>query len=91
MAYEHTEGKGSLFPNDYKTSDKHPDYRGKAKWNGEEIEISAWKGETQGGKEKLSIQIQKPHPKSETPRHETPRPPNRPVVASHPEDDDIPF
>lgn len=84
MAYEHKEGKGSLFTNDFKQSENHPDYRGKAKWKGEIIEISAWKGESSGS-EKISLSIQYPRQKqegSESSQRQNNAPRN---------DDDIPF
>ena len=68
MAYEHKEGKGTAFPNDYKTLDTHPDYRGKFMWQGELLEISIWEGETQAGVKRLSLVIQEPRQKSEAPQ-----------------------
>jgi uncharacterized protein (DUF736 family) len=64
MAYEHKEGRGTIFPNDYKVQENHPDFRGKAMWKGEIVEISMWKGETQNGAEKFSIQIKEPRAKA---------------------------
>lgn len=66
--YIHKEGKGSLFINDYKTTDAHPDFRGKAMWKGEIIEISLWEGETQAGVKKFSVSISEPRQKSTTPQ-----------------------
>lgn len=86
--YQHKEGKGSIFPNDYKLNDNHPDYRGKAMWKGQIIEISLWKGETQAGVEKFSVSISEPRQKSAAPQR---------VVAAKPaakqdrDQDDIPF
>jgi len=62
MAYEHKEGRGTIWPNDYKEEEKHPDYKGKAMWKGELIEISLWEGETQGGVKKFGVSIQEPRP-----------------------------
>ncbi|WNG69325.1 hypothetical protein [Cupriavidus gilardii] len=42
MAYELKEGQGSLFVNDRKDKDSHPDYRGQVKINGQEFWLSAW-------------------------------------------------
>jgi hypothetical protein len=75
MAYQHKEGKGSLFPNDYKTTETHPDFRGKAMWRGEIIEISMWRGETPSGAEKFSISIQEPYKKPEQDGEEAPQRP----------------
>jgi uncharacterized protein (DUF736 family) len=89
MAYEHKEGKGSIFPNDYKLSDTHPDFRGKAMWKGEIIEISLWEGQTQAGVKKFSVSISEPRAKGEAPQR---------IVASKPapaprvdRDEEIPF
>ena len=42
MAYEQRDGQGSLFKNDEKKTDKHPDYRGDCTINGQKFWISAW-------------------------------------------------
>jgi uncharacterized protein (DUF736 family) len=91
--YQHKEGKGSIFPNDYKLQDTHPDYRGKAMWKGEIIEISLWKGETQAGVEKFSVSISEPRQKSATPQRVVSSG-SKPQAKFQPQDreqDDIPF
>jgi hypothetical protein len=40
--YEQRDNSGTLFKNDKKTSEKHPDYKGSAMINGEEFWMSAW-------------------------------------------------
>jgi len=57
MAYQHKEGSGSLFKNDKKLSDKHPDYKGDALINGKEVWLSAWIKEGNKGKF-MSLSIQ---------------------------------
>jgi hypothetical protein len=42
MAYEQRDGQGSLFKNDDKASEKHPDYKGDCTLNGQKYWISAW-------------------------------------------------
>ncbi len=42
MAYEQRDMSGSLFKNDRKTTDNHPDYNGSVMINGQEMWISAW-------------------------------------------------
>jgi hypothetical protein len=42
MAYERRDGDGSLFKNDRKETDKHPDYQGSILINGEDFWLSAW-------------------------------------------------
>ena len=92
MAFEHKEGKGSIFPNDYKLSENHPDYRGKFMWNGQILEISMWKGETQAGVEKFSISVSVPKAKSDSPQRVVSSSPIPPQPKFTPEDNDpIPF
>ena len=51
MAYEAKPGTFSLFKNDKKESDKHPDYRGDGKdADGNAIWVSAWLKEGKSGK-----------------------------------------
>ena len=55
--YETKAGTGTLFPNDRKTQDNHPDFNGKIKWhNGTEAWLSAWEKEAKSGRKFLSIQ-----------------------------------
>ena len=42
MAYEQRDNSGSLFKNDRKQSDNHPDYKGSAHIGGVEYWVSAW-------------------------------------------------
>jgi hypothetical protein len=42
MAYETKDGSGSLFKNDKKETEQHPDYNGSVKVGGVEYWISAW-------------------------------------------------
>jgi hypothetical protein len=50
MAYTPKEGSGSLFKNDRKTTDTHPDYSGSIMINGKEHWLSAWVKEGTKGK-----------------------------------------
>lgn len=50
MAYTPKEGNGSLFKNDRKTTENHPDYTGSIMVNGKEHWFSAWVKEGQKGK-----------------------------------------
>lgn len=53
MAYEIKDNTGSLFKNDRKASDTHPDYNGSAKIAGVEYWISAWLKEGKDGGKKF--------------------------------------
>lgn len=57
MSYEHKEGSGSLFKNDKKLTEKHPDYKGDGMIGGKQVWISAWiKDGAKGKFMSLSIQ-----------------------------------
>jgi len=55
MAYTMKENTGSLFPNDRKETDNHPDYKGQALIDGTEYWLSAWKKTAQNGNAYLSF------------------------------------
>lgn len=55
MAYEMKNNSGSLFKNDKKESETHPDYKGSAKINGDEYWMSAWINESKEGKKYMSF------------------------------------
>lgn len=58
MAYEMKPGQGSLFKNDKKTSDKHPNLKGKVMLpNGEIRWVSAWSNRTAAGEPWISFAI----------------------------------
>lgn len=50
MAFQHKDNSGSLFRNDRKQSDNHPDYNGTAVVNGVEYWMNAWLKEGSRGK-----------------------------------------
>ena len=70
--YEQKPGKGAIFKNKDKTSDKHPDYKGKFKdLQGNDIEISLWVNESKGGMKYFSVKIQEPYVKQYPTAEET--------------------
>lgn len=70
MAYELKPNTGSLFKNDEKESENHPDYKGQALINGVPMWISAWIKETKEGKKFFSFSFRektaKPQPVKES-------------------------
>ena len=64
--YVHPNGKATLFINNYKKEDNQPDMKGSGTTlDGKQIDISAWKGKTQSGDTKLSLQFSEPYVKPE--------------------------
>ena len=86
MAYEQRDNSGSLFKNDKKESDNHPDYNGSAMVNGTEMWMSAWLKTSSNGKKFMSFSFK---PKDQQAA--------KPVAKSAPKqaepdfDDDMPF
>jgi hypothetical protein len=61
MSYEHKVNSGSIFPNQKKTSDNQPDFKGQVNVAGKLFDIAIWnKGKFQ------SIKISPPFKKDET-------------------------
>jgi len=74
--YQLKPGQGSIFKNDRKKDEKHPDYKGNAMTpNGEEIEIALWVKEGKNGKF-FSVKIQ--------PKYVKPQAGSKPVPAEIP-------
>jgi uncharacterized protein (DUF736 family) len=82
MAYEIRDYTGSLFKNDRKESDNHPDYKGTAMVGGVEMWMDAWIKKKEGAKTYMSVSFK---PKEA-------RQAQAPSRAVHPADDmDVPF
>jgi uncharacterized protein (DUF736 family) len=84
MAYEPKDMTGSLFVNDKKESDKHPDSRGSALIDGVEYWVSAWREESKSGVKYLSMKYQRKDQRGSV-RDEARQEPQPDL------DDDIPF
>ena len=66
MSYEHKNGNGSLFKNEYKKSDAQPDYQGTIKLpDGTDQQISAWVKDGTKGKY-FSLKLSAPYVKDES-------------------------
>ena len=58
MAYEMRAGQGSLFKNDKKTSESHPNLKGKVMLpNGEVRWVSGWTNTTSAGEKWINLSI----------------------------------
>ena len=73
---------GAIFKNDKKTSETHPDYKGKVNVNGKDMEVALWLKESKTGMKYFSATFQEPYV--------------RPVLTEIPlkvddSDDDLPF
>ena len=55
MAYEQRELSGSIFVNDDKQKETHPDFKGSALIDGKAYWVSGWKKKTGAGKTWLSL------------------------------------
>jgi uncharacterized protein (DUF736 family) len=51
------DNSGALFTNEYKKTDKQPDFKGNITINGKKFNLSAWKNKGQGGKNFISLKI----------------------------------
>lgn len=60
MAYEQRDNSGSLFIEENKQSEKHPDYKGKAMIGGKLYYVSGWKKKSGSGKVFLSLAFEAP-------------------------------
>ncbi len=80
--YEQKQNTGAIFKNDKKTSEKHPDYRGKINVNGHDLEIALWLKESAKGVKYFSASISEPYvPEQNTENNTT----------TTEQDDDLPF
>lgn len=98
MAYEQRDNSGSLFVNNRKEKDTHPDFNGTAMIDGVVYWISAWTKEGQKGdfwslafKRKEDQAAQEPKPQSISQRAMPKRPDPISTGRPLPIDDEIPF
>lgn len=77
MAYELKPGNGTLFENNRKQSDTHPDLTGSINVNGVEHWFSGWWKQGSSGAQFLSVSIGKPKDQQSAPQQ---RPAQRPAA-----------
>lgn len=85
MAYEHRENSGSLFKNDKRHTESHPNYKGSANIGGKEYWVSCWRNESKGGEVFLSLAFSEKHERAD--KHERSSSDEKPEGGF----DDIPF
>lgn len=83
MAFEHKPNRGSLFRNEKKEKDTHPDSKGSALIDGKEYWIAAWRNAEPGKKVYWSLAFELKEEQKEAPPQEAPPPADL--------DDSIPF
>src|SRR5262245_63158057 len=59
MAFEQKDNSGSIFVNDNKTQDTHPDRSGSAKIDGMDYWVNGWLRKTKGGEPYLSLSFRR--------------------------------
>ncbi len=84
MAYEQKDGTGSLFKNDKKTEETHPDYNGSVLLGGVAYWQNAWINTDKNGKKYMSIKYK---PKEQAAE----RVPGKASTPIDLEDSEIPF
>ena len=80
--YDNT-NRGSLFKNDKKTEEKHPDLSGSINIEGTEYWISGWSKVSKGGQKFISLSVRQ--------KQEQTRQSSQPTRATKTEDEDIPW
>lgn len=84
MAFEQKDMTGSLFRNERKQADQHPDHQGSITVAGVQYWISGWVKQTKDGKKYFSLSVRPKEERQE--RRPEPEPPKQDEF-----DDDIPF
>jgi hypothetical protein len=85
MAYEQKDNSGSLFRNERKEKDTHPDHTGTALIDGREYWVSAWIKTKQDGGKFFSMAFKSKDEKGDL------RQASKPKQKEPPLDDEIPF
>lgn len=90
MAYEQRDNSGSLFKNDRKEKETHPDYKGSCMVGGVEMWMSAWLKTSGNGTKFMSFSFQ-PKEQQQAPARQAPAR-QAPAPQAGPDfDSDLPF
>ena len=60
--FKHKELEGSLFLNNFKERDQHPDYTGKLVVEGKTYQIACWKNQTKSGSDYFKLKLSDDEP-----------------------------
>lgn len=100
MAYQQKDNSGSLFRNDKKETDNHPDFNGSCVIGGREYWISAWTKVADSGRKYMSFSFkpkdaqqpqQRPQARQEEPRNAPRKEAPRTGTSFDDMDSDVPF
>ena len=73
MAKETKDMEGVLFPNDNRTSEKAPHFKGEARAQGQLYKLAAWKNKSQSGKHYMKVKLEEPGEGGFTPANQKPK------------------
>jgi hypothetical protein len=90
MTFEHKDNSGSVWVNDRKTEDRHPDRTGSALIDGVEYWVSGWLNKTKDGNPYLSLAFKPKDGDAAKPKNETAKSDGG-GARPHDFDDQIPF
>lgn len=86
---EQKQNTGAIFKNDKKTSQNHPDYKGKINVEGKDFDVALWLKESSKGMKYFSVSVSEPYVQNNlSGASNQAQPVNAPVVNN---DDDLPF
>lgn len=90
--FQQKPGTGTLFPNDYKKSDNHPDWKGTyMDEDGKEWAIAGWDKTMKSGKTFISLKTSEPYKKNDAPKPKSEPVKNCPQPEPEDETDELPF
>lgn len=90
IAYEQRDNSGSLFPNDRKETEKHPDWTGTIRVDGKDYWLSGWT--KQGSRGEFYSLAVKPKEQGGAPRQQQSRPQQAPEQTTFTNDEEsVPF
>ena len=70
---EQKNNTGAIFKNDYKKTEQHPDYKGKAMIDNKAKDVAVWLNESQNGKKYFSIKFSEPYKEAEASKQDMPQ------------------